>query len=242
MLGDVVLPGRLPENRASERASRPGAAAAMDPPAAGVSVRACRAEDCADVGRMIRELAVFEKLPEQVKITDEGLCEDGFCQDPFYKCVVAELPPECRSKEGHTIIGYGLYFFTYSTWKGRNIYMEDLYVMPEFRGKGVGRKLLSEIAKIGLEKGCSQMRLGVLDWNRGAIDFYLRRGAVDLTATEGWHFFRFEAEALQQLALGEAGTGGGLRSSRAQGPASAGREAARGFLPGPQNLHRLTQD
>ncbi|XP_007443862.1 diamine acetyltransferase 2-like [Python bivittatus] len=162
-----------------------------------------------------QELAVFEKLPEQVKITDEGLREDGFCQDPFYKCVVAELPPGCQSKEGHTIVGYGLYFFIYSTWKGRNIYTEDLYVMPEFRGKGVGRKLLSEIAKIGLEKGCTQMRLGVLDWNRRAIDFYLRQGAADLTATEGWHFFRFEAEALQQLALGEAGAGAGLGSCRA---------------------------
>ncbi|XP_060540663.1 thialysine N-epsilon-acetyltransferase-like isoform X2 [Pantherophis guttatus] len=182
--------------------------------AAAVTVRPGRAEDCADVGRMIRELAAFEKLSEQVKITDEGLCEDGFGQDPFYKCVVAELPPECRSKEGHTVIGYGLYYFTYSTWKGRNIYTEDLYVMPEFRGKGVGRKLLREIAKIALEKGCTQMRLGVLDWNRPAIDFYFRRGAVDLTAAEGWHSFRFGAEALKQLALGEAGTGAGPGSLR----------------------------
>ncbi|KAL7982959.1 hypothetical protein Chor_013565, partial [Crotalus horridus] len=116
--------------------------------AAAVTVRPCRAEDCADVGRMIRELAAFEKMSEQVKITEEE--------------------------------------------------------------KGVGQKLLSEIAKIALEKGCTQMRLGVLDWNRSALDFYSRRGAVDLTASEGWHSFRFEAEALQQLALGEAGRGAGL--------------------------------
>ncbi|XP_026578991.1 diamine acetyltransferase 2-like isoform X2 [Pseudonaja textilis] len=182
--------------------------------AAATTVRPARPEDCAEVGRMIRELAAFEKLSLQVAITDEGLREDGFGQDPFYKCVVAELPPECRSKEGHTVVGYGLYYFTYSTWKGRNVYTEDLYVMPEFRGKGVGQKLLREIAKIALEKGCTQMRLGVLDWNRPAIDFYLRRGAVDLTAAEGWHSFRFEAEALKQLALGEAGPGAGLGSSR----------------------------
>ncbi|XP_062994741.1 thialysine N-epsilon-acetyltransferase-like isoform X2 [Elgaria multicarinata webbii] len=94
--------------------------------APAVSIRACRAEDCADIVRMIRELAEFENLSEQVKISDQGLCEDGFCQDPFYKCVVAEVPRECQSKDGHTLIGYGLYFFTYSTWKGRNIYMEDL--------------------------------------------------------------------------------------------------------------------
>ncbi|KAM3822633.1 thialysine N-epsilon-acetyltransferase-like [Vipera latastei] len=182
--------------------------------AAAVTVRPSRAEDSADVGRMIRELAAFEKLSEQVKITDEELCKDGFGEDPFYKCLVAELPFRCQRKEGHSVIGYCLYFFTYSTWKGRNVYVEDLYVMPEFREKGVGRKLLSEIAKIALEKGCTQMRLGVLDWNRTAVEFYSRRGAVDLTATEGWHFFRFEAEALQQLAMGQAGTGAGLESLR----------------------------
>ncbi|XP_039193807.1 thialysine N-epsilon-acetyltransferase-like [Crotalus tigris] len=200
--------------------------------AAAVTVRPCRAEDCADVGRMIRELAAFEKMSEQVKITEEGLCEDGFGQDPFYKCLVAELPSPCLSKEGHSIIGYGLYFFIYSTWKGRNVYVEDLYVMPEFREKGVGQKLLSEIAKISLEKGCTQMRLGVLDWNRSALDFYSRRGAVDLTASEGWHSFRFEAEALQRLALGEAGRGAGLGSLS---------PAGRGSLPAPETLPRLTQ-
>ncbi|XP_062994740.1 thialysine N-epsilon-acetyltransferase-like isoform X1 [Elgaria multicarinata webbii] len=171
--------------------------------APAVSIRACRAEDCADIVRMIRELAEFENLSEQVKISDQGLCEDGFCQDPFYKCVVAEVPRECQSKDGHTLIGYGLYFFTYSTWKGRNIYMEDLYVMPEFRGKGIGKKLMSTIAQIGLEQGCTQMKFSVLDWNRPAIDFYLSKEATDLTATEGWHVFRFEAEAMRRLASGE---------------------------------------
>ncbi|XP_029768917.1 diamine acetyltransferase 2-like isoform X3 [Terrapene carolina triunguis] len=96
-------------------------------------LRPCRAEDCAEVMRMIKELAEFEKLPDQVQISDQVLREDGFANDPFYRCLVAEVPPEHRSRDGHTVVGYGLYFFTYSTWKGRNIYMEDLYVMPEFR-------------------------------------------------------------------------------------------------------------
>ncbi|XP_053121656.1 thialysine N-epsilon-acetyltransferase-like isoform X1 [Hemicordylus capensis] len=170
-----------------------------------VTVRPCRAEDCAEIARLIRELAEFEHLSEQVKISEQELCEDGFGPDPFYKCVVAEVPPECRSKGGHTIVGFGLYFFTYSTWKGRNIYMEDLYIMPEFRGKGIGKKLMGSIAEIGLEQGCTQMKFAVLDWNRSAIDFYLSKGAVDLTATEGWHTFRLEADAMRGLALGDPG-------------------------------------
>ncbi|KAL8177034.1 UNVERIFIED_CONTAM: hypothetical protein K2H54_041041 [Gekko kuhli] len=172
---------------------------------AEVAIRPCRAEDCRQVVRLIRELAAFENLSEQVKISDQDLCEDGFGKDPFYKCLVAEVPPECHSQDGHTIVGYGLYFFTYSTWKGRSVYMEDLYVMPEFRGKGIGKKLMSSITQAGLEQGCTQMRFAALDWNRSAIDFYLRQGAVDLTATEGWHFFRFEADAMRGLARGEAG-------------------------------------
>uniref|UniRef100_A0ABM5EJK2 Thialysine N-epsilon-acetyltransferase-like isoform X2 n=1 Tax=Pogona vitticeps TaxID=103695 RepID=A0ABM5EJK2_9SAUR len=104
-----------------------------------------------------------------------------------------------------TVVGYGLYFFTYSTWKGRNIYMEDLYVRPEFRGQGIGKKLMSRIAQMGVEKGCTQMKFSVLDWNRPAVDFYRSKGAVDLTAAEDWHVFRFEADALRRLALGEPG-------------------------------------
>uniref|UniRef100_A0A8C8VGE1 Spermidine/spermine N1-acetyltransferase family member 2 n=1 Tax=Pelusios castaneus TaxID=367368 RepID=A0A8C8VGE1_9SAUR len=168
-------------------------------------IRPCRAEDCTEVMRMIRELAEFEKMPDQVQTSDQALREDGFANDPFYRCLVAEVAPDGQSRDGHTIVGYAIYFFTYSTWKGRNIYMEDLYVMPEFRGKGIGKKLMSKTAEIGLENQCTQLKFAVLDWNRAAIDFYQGKGAVDLTAAEGWHFFRFEGEPLEQLAQGQPG-------------------------------------
>uniref|UniRef100_A0A674KC92 Diamine acetyltransferase 2-like n=1 Tax=Terrapene triunguis TaxID=2587831 RepID=A0A674KC92_9SAUR len=114
-------------------------------------LRPCRAEDCAEVMRMIKELAEFEKLPDQVQISDQVLREDGFANDPFYRCLVAEVPPEHRSRDGHTVVGYGLYFFTYSTWKGRNIYMEDLYVMPEFRDRRGEQMHPAEVCGAGLE-------------------------------------------------------------------------------------------
>nr|XP_014432511.1 diamine acetyltransferase 2-like isoform X9 [Pelodiscus sinensis] len=113
-------------------------------------------------GGVPQELAEFEKLPDQVQINDQVLREDGFANDPFYRCLVAEVPPEYRSRDGHTIVGYGLYFFTYSTWKGRNIYMEDLYIMPEFRGKGIGKKLMSKIAEAPLRSYNQKENPGVL--------------------------------------------------------------------------------
>ncbi|XP_029437666.1 diamine acetyltransferase 2-like [Rhinatrema bivittatum] len=167
-------------------------------------IRLARAEDCKDIVRLIRELAEFEKLSEQVEITEEVLQKDGFAKNPFYQCLVAELHPEQRSKDGFRVIGYALYFFTYSTWKGRSIFLEDLYVMPEFRGKGIGTNMMSKVAKVGLSLGCTRLQLSVLDWNQAARDVYTARGAVDLTAAEGWHLYRFQGEALQALAEGAA--------------------------------------
>ncbi|XP_003732944.1 thialysine N-epsilon-acetyltransferase isoform X2 [Callithrix jacchus] len=139
---------------------------------ASVRIREAKEGDCGDILRLIRELAEFEKLLDQVKISEEGPC----------------------------VVGYGLYYFIYSTWKGRTIYLEDVYVMPEYRGQGIGSKIIKKVAEVALDKSCSQFRLAVLNWNQKAIDLYKALGAQDLTEAEGWHSFRFEEEAMRKLA------------------------------------------
>uniref|UniRef100_UPI0037E70110 thialysine N-epsilon-acetyltransferase-like n=1 Tax=Semicossyphus pulcher TaxID=241346 RepID=UPI0037E70110 len=163
-------------------------------------IRTATKEDCKDISRMIMELAVFEKMPDQVKISHEELKRDGFCQNPFFECLVAEVPEEHKSKEGFTVVGYALYFYTYSTWKGPSVYLEDLYVMPECRGNGIGKGLLSKVAEVGKKKQCVRLQLSVLNWNTPARDFYAAKGAQDLTESEGWHFIRFDGQNLDNLA------------------------------------------
>ncbi|XP_029375787.1 diamine acetyltransferase 2b isoform X1 [Echeneis naucrates] len=163
-------------------------------------IRAAEKEDCKDISRMIMELAVYEKMSEQVKISHEELERDGFSQNPFFECLVAEVTDEHKSKEGFKVVGYALYFYTYSTWKGRTVYLEDLYVMPEFRGNGIGKGLLSKVAEVGKKKQCVRLQLSVLNWNTPTQDFYAAKGAQDLTASEGWHFIRFDGQNLDNLA------------------------------------------
>ncbi|XP_071066437.1 thialysine N-epsilon-acetyltransferase isoform X1 [Dasypus novemcinctus] len=113
---------------------------------------------------------------------------------------MAEILPAHGEPQGPFLVGYGLYYFTYSTWKGRNVYLEDIYVKPEYRGQGIGTKIIKKVAEVALDKGCSQFRLAVLDWNQRAMDLYKALGAQDLTEAEGWRSFRFEGEAMRELA------------------------------------------
>ncbi|KAM9348255.1 thialysine N-epsilon-acetyltransferase-like [Symphorus nematophorus] len=163
-------------------------------------VRAATKEDCKEISRMIMELAVFVKKPDQVKISHEELERDGFCQNPFFECLVAEVPEEHKSIEGFTIVGYAIYFYTYTTTKGRSVYLEDLYVMPEFRGNGIGTGLLSKLAEMGKKKQCVQLQLSLYDWNTPARDFYAAKGAQDLTVSGGLHFMCFDGQNLDNLA------------------------------------------
>ena len=153
-------------------------------------IRRATAADAAQILEFIRALAAFERAPDAVTATEEGLIRDGFGAHPFFQCLIADY-------DGHPA-GFALYFFNYSTWVGRpGIYVEDLFVLPHFRRKGIGRELLRQVAAIAIENGCQRLQWEVLDWNTPAIDFYRDLGAEFL---DEWRNVRLSGEALRRLA------------------------------------------
>ena len=156
----------------------------------GTAIRSATAEDVAQILAFIRALAAFERAPDAVVATEEGLLRDGFGPNPYYSCLMAE-------HDGQPA-GFALFFYNYSTWMGRpGIYLEDLFVLPELRGRGIGKALLERVAAIALEKGCERLQWEVLDWNTPAIDFYRAMGAEFL---DEWRNVRLSGEALERLA------------------------------------------
>jgi GNAT superfamily N-acetyltransferase len=161
----------------------------------GILIRRASAEDAGQILKFIRALADFERAPDAVEATEEGLKRDGFGPNPFFQCLIADY--------GGQPAGFALYFFNYSTWVGRpGIYVEDLFVLPEFRRQGIGRALLKQVVAIAVENGCQRLQWEVLDWNTPAIDFYRELGAEFL---DEWRNVRLGAEAIQRLATGSGG-------------------------------------
>ncbi|XP_048373508.1 diamine acetyltransferase 1-like [Sphaerodactylus townsendi] len=165
------------------------------------AVRACAPKDLKDIMRLIKEIAVIYKIPEnEIRTSEEELMKAGFGEHPRFECFVAEVPPQQKSKEGHTLIGYVLSVYTYSTWKGRNLYMDNLYVMPEFRGQGIGKRLLNRATEAAWLKGCSQLHMHVSSEKPENIRFLEKHGGEDLSAKEGWSLLRFQEAQLRQMA------------------------------------------
>jgi GNAT superfamily N-acetyltransferase len=127
-------------------------------------IRKGKIEDLPELLELIIELAVYEKAESEVSNTVERMKVDGFGDNPVYGFIVAE-------EEGK-IVGASIYYFRYSTWKGKRIYLEDLIVNEDWRGKGLGKQLFEQTMAIGKESNCTGMMWQVLDWNESAINFY----------------------------------------------------------------------
>jgi GNAT superfamily N-acetyltransferase len=134
-----------------------------------MKVRNGKIEDMPAVLRLITELAIFEKEPDAVEVTVADLERDGFGINPLFKCLVAEEKDE--------IIGMALFYYRFSTWKGKTIHLEDLIVKQNKRGTGAGKALYNKIIEIAKEEHIKRVEWNVLDWNTAAINFYEKTGA-----------------------------------------------------------------
>jgi len=155
-----------------------------------VQIRDATVSDVPVILQLIRDLATYERAPNDVVATEAGLREVLFGAAPSAKVVLIF--------EGKEAVGFAVYFFNFSTWLGRpGLYLEDLFVKPETRGRAYGRALLIHLAKIARDHGCGRMEWAVLDWNEPAIQFYRKLGATPL---EDWTVFRLTHDGINRLA------------------------------------------
>jgi len=153
-------------------------------------IRPATEADVPQILRFIRELAEYEKLAHEVQATETQLGQQLFGPRPAAECLIAELDGKPA--------GFALFFHNFSTFLAKpGLYLEDLYVKPELRSKGVGRKLLAHLAALALSRGCGRFEWAVLDWNAPAIRFYQSLGAQMM---ESWKINRMTGEPLERLA------------------------------------------
>jgi ribosomal protein S18 acetylase RimI-like enzyme len=154
-----------------------------------VILRAATPADIAVLVGLIRELAAYEREPDAVEVDESQLADALFTESPVVFATVAD--------DGGLVLGMAIHFLNFSTWTGRiGIYLEDLYVRPEHRGRGVGRALLANLARTACARGYARVDWSVLDWNHSAIRFYESLGAVPM---DEWTGYRLSGEALAAL-------------------------------------------
>lgn len=166
---------------------------------AGFVIRDAVAADVPEIAALIRELAIYEKEPDAAKASEADLLRDGFGPEPYFRCLMLETEADTGAS---VAAGFSLYFFQYSTWEGRpSLYLEDLFIRPEYRGRGFGKALLQRLAQVALERGCTRFQWECLDWNTPSLGFYESMGA---TVLREWLNLRLTGDSLARLAAGEA--------------------------------------
>lgn len=158
-----------------------------------IRIRAAAPSDVPLILSLIRELAEYERAPEQAVATPELIHQHlfgaGLGRGPTAECVIGEI--------GGRAEGFALFFRNFSTWLGKpGLYLEDLFVRPNTRGRGLGKALFLHVARLALERDCGRMEWSVLDWNTPAINFYKSQGA---TAMDGWTVHRLDRQGLERL-------------------------------------------
>lgn len=162
-----------------------------------LALRRATPADVPTILALIRGIAEYERLGHEVEATEELLRTHGFGPRPIFECVLAEVAGRP--------VGFALYFFSFSTFKARpTLYLEDLFVRPEERRRGIGRRLLVHLAGIAVERGCGRMEWAVLDWNTPARELYFKLGA---RAMDEWTVFRMTPDAFGRLAREATGAG-----------------------------------
>jgi GNAT superfamily N-acetyltransferase len=155
-----------------------------------MNIRPAKTSDIDEILALIYELALYEKAPEEAKATKSQIMESFFSDSPKVFCEIVEVNGE--------IAGLAIWFLNYSTWQGKHgIYLEDLFVRPQFRGRGIGKALLKHLAQICVDRGYGRFQWWVLDWNEPSIEFYKALGAV---AMDEWTVYRVTGDALTKLA------------------------------------------
>ncbi|MFP5397716.1 MAG: N-acetyltransferase family protein [Gammaproteobacteria bacterium] len=163
-------------------------------PAAAARLRPAAPADLGAVVALIGELAAFERLTHLLQVTPEALHPHLFGDRPVAECLVAEVDRD----GGAAVVGFALFFTNFSTFLGKpGLYLEDLYVQPAVRGRGIGRALLERLGALAVARGCGRFEWSVLDWNADAIRFYEKMGAAVLP---DWRICRVTGEALQRFA------------------------------------------
>jgi len=155
-----------------------------------MNIRPAKTTDIDEILALIYELALYEKAPEEAKATKSQIMESFFSDNPKVFCEIVEVDGE--------IAGLAIWFLNYSTWQGKHgIYLEDLFIRPQFRGRGFGKSVLKHLAQICVDRGYGRFQWWVLDWNTPSIEFYKALGAV---AMDEWTVYRVTGDALTGLA------------------------------------------